>query len=110
MSASGRPATAGVTQRLPAFLRPSEGGLNPGLVAALVVLFVLLAVGSPYFLAPTNLLNIGKAVAINGIVAVGETIVIIAGGFDLSVGSVMAASGMTSAFLLGFGEIGRAHV
>ena len=42
MSASGRPATAGVTQRLPAFLRPSEGGLNPGLVAALIVLFVLL--------------------------------------------------------------------
>ena len=36
--------------------------------------------------------------AIVGIVAVGETIVIISGGFDLSIGSVMAASGMTSAY------------
>lgn len=100
--AGAAPAVPG-RRRLPAWLNPSDGGLNPGLVAALIALFVLLAVGSPYFLSSTNLLNIGKAVAINGIVAVGETIVIIAGGFDLSVGSVMAASGMTSAFLIGFG-------
>ena len=54
---------------------------------------MVLAVVSPYFLTATNLLNIGRGIAIVGIVAVGETIVIIAGGFDLSVGSTMAAVG-----------------
>jgi ABC-type xylose transport system permease subunit len=58
---------------------------------------------SPYFLTTTNLLNIGRAIAIVGIVAVGETIVIIAGGFDLSVGSTMAASGMAAAWLINAG-------
>jgi len=101
MSATTRPVST--VSRLRSALRPAEGGVNPGLVAALLILFVLLAVTSPYFLSSTNLLNIGKAVAITGIVAVGETIVIIAGGFDLSVGSTMAAAGMTAAFLLGFG-------
>jgi len=101
MSATTRPVSP--AGRLRSALRPAEGGVNPGLVAALLILFVLLAVTSPYFLSSTNLLNIGKAVAITGIVAVGETIVIIAGGFDLSVGSTMAAAGMTAAFLLGFG-------
>jgi ribose/xylose/arabinose/galactoside ABC-type transport system permease subunit len=79
------------------------GGVNPGLLAALVILFVGLSVFSPYFFAPTNLLNIGRAVAIVGIASVGETIVIISGGFDLSVGSVMAAAGMLSAYLIGIG-------
>ena len=40
MSGSGRAAAASVTRRLPAVLRPSEGGLNPGLVAALIVPFI----------------------------------------------------------------------
>ena len=55
------------------------------------------------FDAATNLLNIGRGIAIVGIVAVGETIVIIAGGFDLSVGSTMAASGMAAAWLINLG-------
>jgi ribose transport system permease protein len=78
-------------------------GVNPGLLAALVVLFIGLSIFSPYFLASTNLLNIGRAMAIVGIASVGETIVIISGGFDLSVGSVMAAAGMLSAWLIGSG-------
>lgn len=106
--AATAPAPGGGTsptpaQRALALVRPSEGGLNPGLIVALVVLFVGLAIWSPFFLGSTNLLNIGKAVAIVGIVAVGETIVIISGGFDLSIGSVMAASGMTAAILVGWG-------
>jgi ribose/xylose/arabinose/galactoside ABC-type transport system permease subunit len=74
-----------------------------GLLAILIILAAVLAVVSPYFLTTTNLLNIGRGIAIIGIVAVGETIVIIAGGFDLSVGSVMAASGMVAAWLVTLG-------
>ena len=44
--------------------------------------------------------EIGRGIAIVGIVAVGETIVIIAGGFDLSVGSTMAAAGMTAGWMV----------
>ncbi len=71
-----------------------------GLLAMLILLGVILSMVSPYFLTVTNLLNIGRGIAIVGIVAVGETIVIIAGGFDLSVGSTMAAAGMTAGWLV----------
>ncbi|MFI5016404.1 MAG: ABC transporter permease [Dongiales bacterium] len=71
-----------------------------GLLAMLILLGVILSMVSPYFLTTTNLLNIGRGIAIVGIVAVGETIVIIAGGFDLSVGSTMAAAGMTAGWLV----------
>jgi ribose transport system permease protein len=71
-----------------------------GLLAMLILLGVILTMVSPYFLTTTNLLNIGRGIAIVGIVAVGETIVIIAGGFDLSVGSTMAAAGMTAGWLV----------
>ncbi|MCB1500032.1 MAG: ABC transporter permease [Bauldia sp.] len=74
-----------------------------GLLAILLLLAVILSFVSPYFLTATNLLNIGRGIAIVGIVAVGETIVIIAGGFDLSVGSTMAAAGMAAAWLIGLG-------
>lgn len=82
---------------------PGAASLNPGLVVALVVVFVVLSIISPHFLTPNNLLNIAKAVAIVGVAAAGQTIVIIGGGFDLSVGSTMAAAGMLAAFLLDWG-------
>jgi ribose transport system permease protein len=98
-----RPVMDAPTSRVRAWFDPRQGGVNPGLVVALLVLFVGLSVISPYFLTATNLLNIGKAISIVGVAAVGETIVIISGGFDLSVGSVSAAAGMFAAYLIGFG-------
>lgn len=88
--------------RLGAFVGRMREGQDsaPGLLAMLFGLAVVLSVASPYFLTATNLLNIGRGIAIVGIVAVGETIVIISGGFDLSVGSTMAASGMAAGFLV----------
>jgi ribose/xylose/arabinose/galactoside ABC-type transport system permease subunit len=104
VSSSTSPAMTATTRaRLVAVLGRRPGGVNLGLLIALVVLFVGLSVFSPYFFSPTNLLNIGRATAIVGIASVGETIVIISGGFDLSVGSVMAAAGMLAAFLVGEG-------
>lgn len=85
------------------FLNAASRDSSLGLLAILIILAAILAVVSPYFLTATNLLNIGRGIAIVGIVAVGETIVIIAGGFDLSVGSTMAAAGMAAAWLINQG-------
>lgn len=63
---------------------------------AMCILFSLL---SPYFLTVANLVNITKTLPIVGIVAVGETMVLIAGGVDLSVGSVAALSGVVTGLL-----------
>ena len=60
-----------------------------GLLALCVVLWIL----TPHFLTVSNLLNVLEQSAINAIVAAGMTFVIISGGIDLSVGSVLALSG-----------------
>jgi ribose/xylose/arabinose/galactoside ABC-type transport system permease subunit len=78
--------------------------INPGLVAALVVIFVALSFLSPFFFTLDNVLNIAKAVVVVGIASAGESIVIISGGFDLSVGSTMAAAGMLAAWMLESGS------
>ena len=70
------------------------------LAAILVVFFVVLTVSTPYFFTQENLANLVKQAAINGIIALGTTIVIISGGIDLSVGSVAALSGVVSAMLM----------
>ena len=77
--------------------------LNPGLVVALGIIFVALSVISPYFFTADNILNIAKAVTVVGTASAGETVVIISGGFDLSVGSTMAAAGMLAAWSLEIG-------
>lgn len=74
-------------------LRARLRGLNLAPLAALAVLFVASAFASPYFLQPQNLLNILRQVSYSGIIALGMTFVIIAGGIDLSVGSMMALVG-----------------
>ena len=71
-----------------------------GLAATLLIMGVLFSSLSPYFLTVRNLLNIGRAVSIRGIVAAGLTLVLITGGIDLSIGSNMAATGMLIAFML----------
>ena len=63
---------------------------------AMVVVFTIL---SPYFLTAENFLNIGKTLAVVGIVAVGETLVLISGGVDISVGSVAALAGVVTGLL-----------
>jgi ribose transport system permease protein len=81
----------------------SFGALGIGLVVGFAVEIVFFSVKSPYFFDGTNFANIGRAIAIIGVAAVGETIVIISGGFDLSVGSTMAAAGMISGYLVNHG-------
>jgi ribose transport system permease protein len=74
-----------------------KNGANLTLLFTLIIMLLFFSAASPYFLTVTNLFNITRAIAITGIVAVGETIVLIGGGIDLSVSAVMAASGMAAA-------------
>ncbi len=64
-------------------------------LGVLVVVLVLLSAvaGRPFYLNPTNLANILDQTAWTGIVAVGMTMLLITGNFDLSVGSVAAFAG-----------------
>lgn len=68
------------------------------------VLFIFFSVVSAEFLSMTNISNIVRQVSINGILAVGMTFVILTGGIDLSVGSVMALTGTIMAgMMINFG-------
>ncbi|HET6864398.1 MAG TPA: ABC transporter permease, partial [Solirubrobacteraceae bacterium] len=62
--------------------------------AGLIIVFIALSFASPYFLTTNNLYNIGVQVSIVAIVAVGQTLVILTAGIDLSVGSVAGLSGV----------------
>jgi len=64
-----------------------------GSLIALGLLVIVSAALSPHFLQPQNLLNILRQVSYTGIIALGMTFVIIAGGIDLSVGSMAAFAG-----------------
>jgi ribose transport system permease protein len=60
----------------------------------LIALFILLAIASPNFLTATNLSSVVRQTAVINIVALGMTVIIIAGGIDLSVGSILALAGL----------------
>ena len=65
-----------------------------GTFAGLIALCLILWAATPHFLTVSNLLNVLEQTAINAIVAVGMTFVIISGGIDLSVGSIYALAGV----------------
>lgn len=67
---------------------------------ALLVLIALSAMASEHFLVPRNLTNVLRQVSYTGIIALGMTFVIIAGGIDLSVGSMVALVGVLTIMLL----------
>jgi len=71
------------------------------LVLVLIALCVYFSVTSPYFFAGGNLISILEASAITGIIAIPGTMLLIAGQFDLSVGSATAFCGVVMASLIG---------
>src|SRR5215204_1412094 len=73
------------------------------IVAAIVVEAVVFASIAPQFLSVPNLVNVALSIAITGILAVGMTMVILTGGIDLSVGSVVALAGVVAATLAAAG-------
>lgn len=65
-----------------------------------LILFVFLSITAQGFFTSENLFNVARQVSMMGIVSVGMTFIIITGGIDLSVGSVLAASGCVAAYLM----------
>ncbi len=71
-----------------------------GIFILLVVLCIVVAIINPQFLSPTNLQNTARQIGMYGIFSIGLGIVIITGGIDLSVGSVMALLGVLISMML----------
>ena len=67
-----------------------------GLMIGFLVIGVIISVITPSFLTPTNLLNILRQSSIVGVMAIGTAFVIIGGGFDISVGSLLALAAAMS--------------
>jgi ribose/xylose/arabinose/galactoside ABC-type transport system permease subunit len=75
-----------------------------GIGLSLILLGAVLSILSDRFLTPTNLVNVLRQSTINGIIAVGMTLVILTRGIDLSVGSVLALTAVVTADLLQRGQ------
>ncbi len=80
--------------------RISELITRYGIYLAFLIMCAFFATQNAVFLTPTNLINILRQVSFNAILAMGMTIVIITGGIDLSVGSVLALSAVVTASLV----------
>ena len=64
---------------------------------ALLLLCIILTILSPYFFGVQNIFNVLRQVSVIGILAVGEALIIITAGIDLSVGSVLGLMGVLTA-------------
>ncbi len=86
-------------RRLP--LRGLTSGMQGPLIG-LILLCAFLALATDAFLSLRNILNVMDQITVLGVMAVGMTLVILIGGIDLSVGSVLALSGMVMGFLANY--------
>ena len=73
-------------------------------LVGLLVLITIVTILSPSFLSTKNIFNILRQTSVNGIIATGMTFVILTGGIDLSVGSILAISGAVCASLIASGQ------
>lgn len=71
-----------------------------GPLLGLLLLAIALTLLSDRFFTVNNLLNVARQISINAIISVGMTLVILTGGIDLSVGSIVALTGSVTAGLL----------
>ena len=76
---------------------------NMGILIGLAVLFLFLSIFTNSFLTAKNMLQVLRQICINALLAFGMTFVLIIGGIDLTVGSVVAISGVSIVMLLNMG-------
>jgi len=106
-----------IRRRMQTRALPALGGLlrQAALFAGLALVFVIGILSHPKFLSIDNQRDVLGQVSINGILAVGMTLVILSGGIDLSVGSVLSLCTVVCAMLLmrrpdgGPADLSRAH-
>ena len=73
------------------------------IVGVVILMAFVISMMSPYFFTVGNLSNLLKQVAIIAILAGGQTVVILSGGIDLSIGSILALSAVVVGFLIEHG-------
>lgn len=78
---------------------------NSGILIGLLFMIVFLIITQPAFLKVSNLTNIIRQISVNILLACAMTLVIIIGGIDLSVGSIIAISGCLSAGFITFNNM-----
>jgi ribose transport system permease protein/L-arabinose transport system permease protein len=108
---SSRPPSAGPTgaARRVAAARDAFGAQNISLLIALALLVAVIGSQNQDFFRTSNLINIGVAISVLGVVSIVMTVVIVSGGLDISVGStaglasVAAAGALTAVDSAGFG-------
>jgi ribose transport system permease protein len=81
-----------------------------GILPVLIVIAIIFSFIAPNFLTENNLLNIVRQASINIVLATGMTVVILTGGIDLSVGSVLAVSAVTAMVVSLMPDLGWAAV
>ena len=92
--------------REPEAPRPARRGRGSSAVqtllafGALIAMVVVFSIASPNFLQFDNIVGILLATAVNGVLALGVTFVIIAGGIDLSIGTVMSLSAVMAGVVI----------
>ncbi|HST41769.1 MAG TPA: ABC transporter permease [Conexibacter sp.] len=108
---SSRPPSAGSTgvARRAAAARDAFGAQNISLLIALALLVAVIGSQNQDFFRTSNLINIGVAISVLGVVSIVMTVVIVSGGLDISVGStaglasVAAAGALTAVDSAAFG-------
>lgn len=70
------------------------------ILAVIIVICIFMSFASPVFLSTSNFLALLMSVSVNAIMAVGMTILMVSGGFDMSVGSMLGFSGIVVAMSL----------
>lgn len=98
-STLGMPQPSAFGKRLRGFLGQQEFGLL--IIIALLAIFVNL--GNDRFLTPGNIANLLQTIVVIGIIAIGQSFVLISGEIDLSVGSVLALSAVSAGYLYSTG-------
>ena len=84
------------TSAVGSFWKRVSGFRELTLILIIVGICILMSILSPFFATKDNLITTALSFAVNGIVVIGMTIVLVNGGIDLSVGSIMGLCGVVA--------------
>jgi len=101
---SATAATPPAATRLPAWMTDHAFVVISRLLA-LIILVVVLSLLSPHFLSWNNLINLLRQASVQFVMAAGLTLVVLAGGIDLSVGAVLGLAACLAASLINGGDV-----